>query len=270
MLKCTVPPTLQGNCDNGQDSGPPYSALGKLTRATGLRLRWLRAGLGGATARAGRGIAGARVIAVGRVRPIVFGHIERHSLLDLLAIAAEDLLLDLRILNIDEGAILRVLDAVIDEFLAAGAHSWNREVFAKILRGYEAGVALRSLYRRGGGVRGLKSVNIEFVELTLEVVVVGEEADGLIVLIDGHKAVVCLLLAVFVDESTAEGAHLIAIEGLNFVEEARCNAVASILTVLLLVSLRYLWSLYAFTTSQVLKCLERARCDLQRLGRQTH
>jgi hypothetical protein len=238
MLKCTVPPTLQGNCDNGQDSGPPYSALGKLSRATGLRLRWLRAGLSGATARAGRGIAGARIIAVGRVRPIVFGHIERHSLLYLLTIAAEDLLFDLRILNIDEGAILRVLNAVIDEFLATRAHSRNREVLAKILRGYEAGVALGRLDGRGGGVRGLESTDVELVELALEVVVVGKETDRLIVLVDGHEAVVCLFLTVFVDKSTAEGTHLITIEGLNFVEEARRDAVASVFTVLLLVSLR--------------------------------
>lgn len=85
-------------------------------------------------------------------------------------------------------------------------------------------------------MRGLRAgrfdeSDVELVVLLLEVVEVLPKAYGTVA-VEHDETVVGLLLAVLVYETTAQGGHVLGVEGLDLGEDTGLDLVATILTVL--------------------------------------
>lgn len=133
----------------------------------------------------------------------------------------------LEVVDGDELAGVGALDAVLDHVLDALGDRKKGEVLAEPVVVDEAALALAGLHAGGLGVGSLKARKVELVVLLLEVLEVDAERDGAVI-VDVDETIVGLLLRVLIDETSTKGRHLLAIQGLDFVENAGLNLVTTI------------------------------------------
>lgn len=166
----------------------------------------------------------ARRLAAGRISSVVAEQLQRETS-DLATGRPIDLVRRLCIHDLDELSIRRLVNAFLDESVAARADGRKGEVRVKSIIRNELFVALRGLNL---GVGRLHLGRVEFVKLLLKGVIVAAEGDGAVV-VDDCDAVVGFLLAVLVDEAAAQRSHVIAVEGCHLVEDTRHDLVATVL-----------------------------------------
>lgn len=169
---------------------------------------------------------GARGVFAGEVGLIVLEDLQFQAS-DRLAVFVNDLGFDLGILDFDKLAGLDSRDTLLEELFAALWKIREIKLLNEAASFDEARLALFWLKGGGARVEALERLDVKFLELTHQVVIVDKEF-GLVVL-ERDQTILIVLHGVFVDETSAHGlSHFLAIDRLDFGENARLDFVATV------------------------------------------